>query len=288
MFRNHAKKIYNQVLSVLPDRLAVQLAYVRVFHTLPRLQRPQTLTEKVAWRKLRQRDSRFTLFADKIAVKDEVAALIGKEHIIETLWTGKWPEDIPYDQLVPPYVIKVSHSSGGNIFIRTKEDVDQKKIHDSLHTQLNHAHGNYYREWGYSKIPRAILIERMIEMPDGSVPEDYKFFVYHGKAHFIQVDHGRFTDHTRTYFDAAWIKVPVQVIYPNAPHALEKPQDLEQMVAIAEKIGAQFDFVRVDLYSTPSGIKFGETTFYPGAGSEPFTPKAWNEKFGAPWKIKSY
>jgi hypothetical protein len=49
--------------------------------------------------------------------------------------------------------------------------------------------------------------------------------------------------------------------------------------------GTQFDFVRVDLYSPPQGIFFGEVAFYPNAGLQAFTPKEWDNKFGEPWKI---
>ena len=61
--------------------------------------------------------------------------------------------------------------------------------------------------------------------------------------------------------------------------------NLGQMINLAEKIGAQFDFVRVDLYSPPQGILFGEVTFYPYAGLEPIIPKEWDNKLGEPWKI---
>ena len=57
------------------------------------------------------------------------------------------------------------------------------------------------------------------------------------------------------------------------------------MINLAERIGAQFDFVRVDLYSPPQGILFGEVTFYPGAGLRAFIPEDWDYKFGEPWKI---
>jgi hypothetical protein len=57
------------------------------------------------------------------------------------------------------------------------------------------------------------------------------------------------------------------------------------MIEIAERIGAQFDFVRVDLYSAPQGILFGEVTFYPNAGLEPFTPQEWDTTFGEPWRL---
>jgi len=59
------------------------------------------------------------------------------------------------------------------------------------------------------------------------------------------------------------------------------------MIELAEQIGAQFDFVRVDLYSPPQGIFFGEFAFYPNAGLEAFTCNEWDYRFGEPWKNRN-
>jgi hypothetical protein len=66
---------------------------------------------------------------------------------------------------------------------------------------------------------------------------------------------------------------------------VSKPVNLGQMINLAEKIGAQFDFARVDLYSPPQGILFGEVTFSPEGGHGAFIPEDWDNKFGEPWKI---
>ena len=287
MIRGIVKRLYWFIMNMLPDYWAVNLIYFMAFKKFPNLKNPKTLNEKIAWRKLYQRAPRFLVFADKIAVKPEVEKIIGKEYIIETLWIGNNPEDIPFDTLVPPYVIKVSHSSEGNIFIRTPKDIDKEKITEILHKQLRFSHGRESREWGYRDIPHQVLVERMIEMPNNEVPEDYKFFVYGGRALFVQVDYGRFTEHRRDFYSRDWEFVPTTYQhYPNADERKPAPANLKDMVLIAEKIGAQFDFARVDLYATPKGIRFGEVTFYPGAGRGPFVPEIWDYKFGEPWKIQ--
>ena len=43
------------------------------------------------------------------------------------------------------------------------------------------------------------------------------------------------------------------------------------MIRVAGQLSKPFDFVRVDLYDTPSGVYAGELTFTPGAGLEPFS-----------------
>jgi hypothetical protein len=285
MVKNILKKAYWFIMDGLPDRAAVELFYLRAFKKLPDLKNPKTFNEKIAWRKLYQRNPLFPVFADKIAVKAEVAELVGKQHLIETLWVGRTPDEIPYDALEPPYVIKVSHSSGGNIFIRTKSDIQKEETSESVYKQLKYRYAHRFREWGYLDIPPQVMVERMIEMPQGDVPEDYKFFVYHGRVHFIQVDYDRFKGHKRNIYDRDWNLLPVKSLFPQATESTAKPSSLGKMTEIAEKIGSQFDFVRVDLYSTPQGILFGETTFYPGAGIEGFAPHDWDYAFGEPWKL---
>jgi TupA-like ATPgrasp len=60
-----------------------------------------------------------------------------------------------------------------------------------MHKQLCFSHGHKFREWGYLGITPMVMVERMIDVGGEKVPEDYKFFVYHGLVHFIQVDYDR-------------------------------------------------------------------------------------------------
>jgi TupA-like ATPgrasp len=270
----------DHLIDRLSDYAAVNVQYFRCFRRFPNLKSPETLNEKIAWRKLYQRNPKFPIFSDKIAVKAEVAKLIGEQHIIETLWMGDAPESIPFDELEPPYVIKLNHSSRSNIFVRTKQGLNKQEIVQSIREHLNYDHGRTFREWGYLDIPRRVLVERMIEMPGGDTPEDYQFYVYHGCVHFIDVVVDRFKSHTMSTFDRNWELVPLYSEYPTSPRPIAKPLHLEQMITIAEKVGGQFDFARVDLYSAPQGILFGEVTFYPGGGLSTYS-----EEFGKPWRV---
>ena len=285
MIKRAAQEIYKSVLDTLPDYAAVSLTYLRTFGRLPNLRHPRRFTEKIAWRKLYQHEPLFPTFSDKIAVKAEIATLIGAQHVIQTLWAGSKAEDIPFDSLQPPYVIKVNHSFQGNVFIRSASDIKQDEIVASMRRQLAFPHGRRTREWGYSGISRRVMVERMIQKSDGDVPDDYKFFVYHGRVHFIHFDCDRFRAHKRNFYDREWHLLPVKLRYPQIVEPVPKPVNLREMIGLAEKIGGQFDFVRVDLYSPPQGIFFGEATFYPGAGLQQFIPDEWDNEFGEPWKL---
>lgn len=120
---------------------------------------------------------------------------------------------------------------------------------------------------------------------NGAIPEDYKFFCYDGKVHFIQVDGSRFSRHVRDYFDRSWEHLDVRVGYPGADTPPARPGNLDRMIEVAEALSAGVDFVRVDLYDIDGEVKFGELTCYPDGGLARFSSPAWNLRFGQPWRL---
>ena len=54
-------------------------------------------------------------------------------------------------------------------------------------------------------------------------------------------------------------------------------------IPTTEKIAREFDFARVDFYEIAGEAKFGEVTFYPGSGLDPFDPPELDIAIGALW-----
>lgn len=282
------KALYHGLLEVLPDEWAIQLIYHRVYGRFADLREPRTFTEKLNWRKLHQRDPRFTLYSDKLLVKEEIARLVGPQHVIPTLWSGERPEDIPFESLVPPYVVKVTHGYGSNILVRRPQDADPARIRADLALKLRTPHGRHTRQWGYEGIKPRIVIERMLDIFGKGEPEDYKFFVYHGRALFIQVNVDRWTKDEYAYYDRDWDLLPAEPSPGLIDRPLPRPSALPEMLSLAERIGAAFDMVRVDLYQESGRVFFGETTFYHTAGYPLGLKGRMDELFGEPWRIESY
>jgi TupA-like ATPgrasp len=280
---NTYRRVRVALRRLLPARRVVSELYAARFGRAPNLTDPQTFNEKLAWRKLYQHDERFPIFADKIAVKREIVRLIDAQQVLPTLWSGADPAAIPFERLIPPYVIKVNHGTGGVQFVRETLK-ETGSIIGALREQLRFSHARITHEWAYTKITPQVLIEPLIEMPSGEVPDDYKFFVYHGQVHFVQVDKSRFVRHARNLYTREGVRLEGGTNgYPPLPDPVVLPARWDELVRIAERIGAQFDFVRIDLYDTPRGVIFGEVTFYPGAGLERFSPQALDLQFGRPW-----
>ena len=121
--------------------------------------------------------------------------------------------------------------------------------------------------------------------PPFKVPDDYKFHCF-GEEVFVQVDTDRFTNHTRTIFDAKWQKMPFEILYKNPSYTPKKPKNFEIMPNVARALGSAFGGVRVDLYNIDGATKAGEITFTHGGGTERFSPKEWDRKLGDLWEMK--
>jgi hypothetical protein len=112
---------------------------------------------------------------------------------------------------------------------------------------------------------------------------DYKFFTFHGKVHLIQIDGSRFTHHRCALYDRHWRDTGAGVQLERFDGPVREPPNLELMLQTAETLGADLDFVRVDLYDVGNRIYFGEMTTTPGGGFARFDPQAMDEHLGQLW-----
>ncbi len=87
----------------------------------------------------------------------------------------------------------------------------------------------------------------MLITGDGVVPDDYKFYVFNGEVKMVQIDTNRFDDSYQLYLDRSWEVLPFRKDCKPLKQPPPKPANLEKLVELAEVIGSQFDFVRVDL-----------------------------------------
>jgi hypothetical protein len=287
--RGDLKEIAGRAIKFLPAIVQVPiniaLDHRRHHGSIPNLLNPRSFNEKIQWMKLFNRDPRLPIYADKIAVKKVIAEKIGNEWIIPTLWIGDDPAQIPFAELMPPYVIKTNQGSGTHYFAHTAEDVDPDKICGLLGQWLRSNQGIYCYEWHYLAIKPEILIEPLLTVA-GKLPWDFKFHVFNGKVHFIQVDIDRFTHYQNTFFDTHWRQQEFWIGRgPRATLQIRRPPHLSEMIAAAEAIGREFSFARVDFYDLPQGPKFGEVTFFPGGGQEVFNPREVDRLFGELWEL---
>ena len=113
---------------------------------------------------------------------------------------------------------------------------------------------------------------------DGQL-EEYKLFCFKGKVGFIQHNKQIGGKRYDNIFDSSWSILPVKYGYCGFAGDA-KPENGDELIAVAEKLATPFDFVRVDLYNVDGRIVFSELTFHSGGGLIPFRRKEYDRKFG--------
>lgn len=250
----------------------------------PDLDSPTTLNEKILWLNLRHRDPRWIYYSDKVAVRDFVRDRIGERYLVPLLGVYDDADDIDLEALPDRFIIKAAHGSGWNIIVRDKRDLDWPGAKRTLQDWLARSYYSHKREWQYRHVPHRLVIEELLLDENGEIPDDYKVWCLRNgreQTQFLQVDMGRFTRHTRNYYDPEWNRLPFEKVdAPNNTTDRPRPEGLEEMITAARALSEGFCLVRVDFYSLPNRIYFGEMTFTPDAGMARFKPEEWDRKLG--------
>ena len=242
---------------------------------------PQTFNEKIQWYKLYYKNPLMTKVADKIQLRDYVKQIIGKQYLIKSLGIYNTPKEIDFNNLPNQFVIKVNWGSGQNIIVKNKKQLDIPQTIAQLEQWIKPESNHYYDffEWCYKDMKPQIIIEEYIQQLNNDL-YDYKFLCYNGKVNKLFVVSDRFKNKYFDFYDNDWNHLPFERLYHNSPKGITKPQNLKEMISIAEKLSKPFPFVRVDLYSIQNQIYIGELTFYPGNGVELFSPEKWDYTLG--------
>lgn len=156
-------------------------------------------------------------------------------------------------------------------------------------------YGLWLDEWAYRDVPRGYIVEPYLGTRD-ALPVDYEIYVFGGVAHFVQVRTGRgcpqgagesSARHRWILFDRDWRQISV----PSATDLPASPRTLSAMLEADSTMARSFDFARVDFYEIggPDGPQpmFGEITFDPGSGLDPFDPDELDLALGALWPASS-
>jgi hypothetical protein len=254
------------------------------------LREPRSFNEKVIWKKLWDRNPLLPVTADKVFVRDYVRQRLGTplaaQVLIPTLAVTDDPETINFDLLPSSYVIKANHASGTNLLVRD-DSRSRADIGAIAAKWLNLDYGWYQHEWAYRHIPRRILVEALIEDSAGQLPDDYKFYMFHGACRYVQHITGRFgAGRNMAFYTPEWDHLEITRGRASLGIPVTRPATLDHMLQIATMLAAEFDFVRVDLYSVDDRVLFGELTHYPASGMSPFKPESFDFQLGSLWTIR--
>lgn len=282
---------YHHLFDWMPDELYLKVMFWACMYRKLDLKNPKSFNEKLQWLKLYDHNPEYTRMVDKYEAKKFVTEKIGKQYIIPTLGIWDGFDEINFEILPQQFVLKCTHDSGGLVICKDKANLNlaktKKKIEKSLET-------NYFlngREWPYKNVKPRILAEKYMEDSKAKELIDYKFFCFNGVAESVMVCTERQTGEPKFYFfDKEWRLKKYNYRGKMAPadFTLPKPNCMDTMFSIAEKLSEGIPYVRVDLYCIDGMIYFGEMTFYPDSGFDsnllPESDAYWGEMLVLPEK----
>ncbi|MDE6664038.1 MAG: glycosyltransferase [Lachnospiraceae bacterium] len=284
------KFLYRKNSKMNPDRYENEIAKIYYFKTGKKLNlaNPSTFNEKIQWMKLNDSTPLKTTLADKYLARNWVKDKIGDQYLIPLL--GVWDkfDDINIDELPEAFVLKANHGCGWNVIVKEKEKADWNKIKENFDywMSLNFAFSSMGFQMHYRDIPPKIIAEKYIESEDGNL-YDYKIHCFNGKPEYIHlIGDRKYNTHQakEAFYNTKWeLQSFTSGVYSRYETGIERPENLDEMLRIAEVLSQGLIYVRVDLYELDNGeIKFGEMTFTPGSGfyqwMPPGTDIMWGEK----------
>ncbi len=207
--------------------------------------------------------------ADKYRVRQYVEEC-GLKNILNELY-GVWTDykEIDISKIPDKFALKRNNDAGGGLILKDKKRETQlKEKIEKLGEGTVRNYGLIFAEYHYQHIEPCYICEKYIEDESGGYPHDYKFFVMNGKVRYILVCVGRDDKNNMLRFmtDRDFRLFPVM---PEERQVTDeeiqqyRPQVLNEMISVAERLAEPFPFVRVDLYQYEEKVLFGELTFTP-------------------------
>jgi len=225
--------------------------------------------------------------ADKYAARKYVSDTLGLESVLKPLiWHGTDPAAIPWDDLPDDYVIKPNHLSGAFRFVRGGlPAADRPAVEKQCRAWLARDYAPFALEWAYRDVPPRILVEALLD----NKPHSFKIHVFRGVPRHVQVNAGGVEDknaRTFTFYTPAWEKMDVEK-YDRFPAGdIDRPDQLDDMLAMASMLAAPFDYVRVDFALAGHRIYFEEMTHYPTSGHATVCPVSFDAAWGGLWELR--
>ena len=131
---HYRRKTTAQKRYEMGDRLTTQVKkkliaedfFRRNFEYKPDFDNPKSFNEKIFWLKFYYHNPLIIACNDKFADKDYVTDKLGKGYVVPTIASWENADDIDFDILPDKFVLKVNWSTGFNIIVRDKSNLDKE------------------------------------------------------------------------------------------------------------------------------------------------------------------
>ena len=215
---------------------------------------------------------------DKLKVKEYIKNKCPGLRTAEVFWYGDYIVNA-WNELPQKFMLKANHGKDFNLLV-DKDKIGIVQAQKAIDKWLETDFGAITEERSYSLIKPIAFAEEFLENKDHEpgLPEDYKFWTFHGKPGFLQLNvEGKWTgDHfddrrIECYDPYTGERLPQRFYYRNADNPVNIDIPLE-MLNHVETLSKELEFVRVDFFFVNNIVYFAELTMIPGCGYVPIMP----------------
>ncbi len=202
---------------------------------------------------------------DKEYGKLFVKAVVGDSYVVPTLAILRTEEEVRNYDFPDRCCIKPTHASSKVIIRKHGEPIDYEKIVSWLsfdYYPMNH-------ERNYKNLERKIIVEPLVFDDDNIM--DYRVFCFRGVPKFVFAGIGPDSQRSSFVVHCDWTDASFSIHRP-PDGKRPAPENLEDMLAVARKLSAFFELVRIDLYSDGNSVFVGEITNCPSAAMAKIFP----------------
>lgn len=212
------------------------------------------------------------LISDKYLVKDYVRAKVGDKYNVPTIAIFDNYEDLKNFDFPASCCIKPTQASQAVILRKNNEPIDISSMQGWF--DLNYYH--HTREKNYKYLKPKVIVEPLVFQSTDLT--DYRLYCFKGKVKIIGIDIGKYTGYRRVFYTPQWEKQDFSLHYPLLEGEVDRPKNLDEMIAVAEKLSEDLDFIRVDIYSDGNRCFIGEMTNCHAGANQRFVPAYGEQK----------
>ena len=253
------------------------------------LDNPTYFAEKLQYLKLYYRNPLMKICADKLYAREYVKAC-GYPHVLKKIYAVyNDVSEIDTNKLPKSFFIRWNHMSGGNFKITDGVIPEETKDLLTVFKKINWYHNG--REWQYDNIIPKLICEEVLKNSDGSPLADYKFYCFGGEVKYYMVSYGEYEhEHVNHKFapDGTSIDKYFKKKESIAASDVKIPENIQEMIQIAERLSKPFPHVRVDFYNIDGRIVFGEMTFFSDSGFVNINSKEFDREIGSWIHLEDY
>ena len=276
----------------LPNNFKVKLGYFLFHKSIPNINHPTSLNEKILNRILYDKNEMYPILADKFLVREYIQKVLSQDVLVPLVLATQEPKDLEQLKSLQNTVVKPNHGAGMvQIYDTEPSIVEKNKLIAQCKQWLKIDYSKAGGEWHYSQIKPYILVEQKITASGESL-RDYKFhrFLQQDGSYkqVLQVIAERSTNGYETvFFDVNNLDEILHspFYYTFSLSDFEK-KHINYIVNYNEKICPENGYLRIDWYITEKQIYFGEITLTSGSGKSKSLSGIFGIEMGKLWVVR--